>query len=119
MAYSAYVIKAESRKLLLKCFPPKFPESIAHHITYCFPDKIEPPQVDSVKVVGYASNQRLECVVVEVNGSLDRPRGGIFHITLSLDRNQGAKPVQSNRLLKKGWQNIEPFELFVEACLLS
>lgn len=119
MAYSAYVIKEKSRKALLVRFPPKFSESIAHHVTYCFPDKEPPPKIDKVRVVGYAENQRLECVVVEVNGSIKRPKGGLFHITLSLDRALGAKPVQSNHLLKKEWHAIEPFELSVEARLIQ
>ena len=119
MAYSAYVIKEKSRKALLVRFPPKFSESIAHHVTYCFPDKEPPPKVDKVRVVGYAENQRLECAVVEVNGSTNRPKGGVFHITLSLDRTLGAKPVQSNHLLKKGWHDIKPFDLLVEAHLIQ
>ena len=115
MPYSAYVIKEESRKLLLEHFPPKFSESIAHHVTYRFPDKTTPPKVDTVEVVGYAHDHKLECAVVEVDGTLDRPQGGYFHITLSLERSLGAKPVQSNHLLKGGWQKVKPFKLAVEA----
>jgi hypothetical protein len=119
MSYSAYLIKEESRKVLLERFPPKFSESIAHHVTYCFPDKVAPPMIEKVKVIGYAENHRLECAVVEVNGGIERPQGGIFHITLSLDRSLGAKPVHSNKVLKKGWQSVEPLELNVEAKLLG
>ena len=119
MGYSAYVIEDQSRLQLLEYFPPKFSDIIAHHVTFCFPDQEPPPKCNEVTVVGYALSQKLECVVVEVNGSVERPSGGFFHVTLSLDRSAGAKPVHSNRLLKRGWETVGRFTLRVRATLIE
>ena len=119
MPYSAYVLTQEGRAQLLSRCPPKHPEVIAHHVTYSFPDKAPPPSVQEARVVGYAGDERLECVVVELDGARDRPSGGTFHVTLSLNRALGAKPVHSNKLLKKGWAPLEePFVVEVSPELL-
>ena len=107
MPYSAYVIDEVSRKRILDVFSPKFPETIAHHVTYRFPDQEPPPVVELYEVVGYASNHRLECLIVSLDGLLERPEGGIYHITLSIDREQGAKPVQSNQVIQSGWTLLD------------
>ena len=122
MPYSAYVISSESRALIIKRHPALFPEQIAHHITHQFPDQKRPPPVEEVKVVGYAKDISfgLECLVVSIDGNSERPSGGIYHITLSLDRSLGAKPVLSNRLLESGWERLEsPYRIEVEPTLLS
>lgn len=119
MPYSAYVLTPEAHTLLLTRCPPLHPEVVAHHVTYVFPDQAPPPPAQVVKVIGRASNHKVECVVVEVSGTYERPNGGIFHITLSLDRAQGAKPVHSNQLLKTGWDPIEHFTLSVIPTLVQ
>lgn len=119
MSYSAYVLSSVSRALILERLSPRFPEVIAHHITYRFPDKELPPPVETIEVIGYAGDERVECLVVQVDGQTDRPHGGTFHITLSLDREQGAKPVHSNHLLKAGWSPIDPFHLEVSPELIQ
>ena len=120
MSYSAYVLSEAGRASLLKAFSPKHPEVIAHHVTYAFPDTSPPPELSAVRVVGHASNDKIECVVVEVDGRVERPKGGLFHITLSLNRALGAKPVHSNNLIKEGWTALkEPFELEVRAELVT
>jgi len=119
MPYSAYVLTESARATLIERRPPLHPEVVAHHVTYQFPDQEPPPPISSVRVVGYAGDHRIECVVVELEGSTTRPAGGVFHITLSLDRAQGAKPVHSNRLLKKTWEPLEPFELEVTPTLVQ
>lgn len=110
--YLAYNLTEKAQALLLVKFPPKFKKVIAHHITYAFgvsEDAPLPPKA-SVKVVGYASNENIECVVVEVGGTSKRADGSTYHITLS--HNEKAKPVQSNDLLKeKGYEPVEAFEI--------
>ena len=109
MSYSAYVLSQESREALLNTFKPTFAEAIAHHVTYAFPDDSPPPPIDEALIIGHSVNHRIECVVVRIDGVCDRPRGGIYHITLSLDRAQGAKPKHSNQLLKRqNWSPVEP-----------
>lgn len=113
MAYSGWELDEDSRNKLLKVFVPKFSDVIAHHITLKFPVKSnaeDPPAVDAT-VVGYASDDGLECLVVSIDGSTERPDGKVFHITWSLEREDDRTPSQSNALLKDGWENVEPIKI--------
>lgn len=104
-----YVISHIDRTRLAQQFPPKFPEFIGHHITYMmgWPMNDPAPEFNDIKVVGYACDDTgIEALVVEMNGSIERPDGKIFHITWSLDREAGFKPVNSNDLLARGWDRI-------------
>ena len=93
-------------------FRPLFPKVIAHHVTYAYPDDKMPPAIASAHIVGYSSNEKIECFVVSIDGSIDRPSGGIFHLTYSLDPEQKATPKQSNDLLHEGWELLEaPFKI--------
>lgn len=108
-SFKIFEISDSSRALLAQSFPPKFPEFIGHHITYGMRKKGDDslPQADTFKVVGYGIDpQGLEALVVEVDGTINRPDGKIFHITWSLDRGAGFKPVNSNDLLQGNWKKI-------------
>jgi hypothetical protein len=115
MGYVAIVISEGSREKLLQLVKPAFPDVIAHHVTVEF--GIPKPDTGlgdstTVRVVGYVVEEGLEAVVVEVNGRLDRPDGKTYHITLSLDREKGKKPVDSNALIERdGFERIIPFTL--------
>lgn len=116
MAYSAFEITSEDRVKLARVFPPKFSDFIGHHCTFKFPANPDDPNdlpmdSDVLCVVGYASDDSLECLVVEVNGSVRRPKGGTYHITWSLDRNAGRKPVDSNEVLRGGFTSIRPINI--------
>lgn len=120
MSYSAYLLTEKSRAQVLEIFQPRFSEVEAHHVTVRFPDQAPPPPASSARVVGVARGEVIECLVVEINGSCKRPDGRTYHITLSLDREAGAKPVHSNDLLaRQGWELTPPLEVEVEARLLK
>jgi len=108
--YQAFELSEESRNHLAGIFPPKFPEFIGHHITYAFgvmsTDPL--PEASNLQVVGYACDSKgIEALIVSVDGSTDRPDGKTFHITWSLDRSAGFKPVNSNDLIaNNGWNRI-------------
>jgi hypothetical protein len=107
--YQAFELDSASRSRLAQEFPPKFPEFIGHHITYKFGVSSEEPlpEAHSFKVVGYGCNPAgIEALVVEVDGTTERPDGGIFHCTWSLDRDAGFKPVKSNDLLAAGYERL-------------
>jgi len=112
--YSAFNLTKDSKAFLLEKFCPSFSKVIAHHVTYKFnvSDNDPLPKETVVKVVGYAKNSFIECVVVEVNGDSERPDGKIYHITIS--HKEGHKPVESNDLLTKGYTKIDSFDLGVE-----
>ncbi len=111
-AYSAFLLDDKSRNELMKVFPPKYPDVIAHHVTLQFgipADSKIPDMPNDIQVVGYADNgESLEALVVSVNGSVKRPDGKVFHITWSLDKSKGIKPVHSNNLITEmGWKEID------------
>jgi hypothetical protein len=120
MTYSAYLLTEASRAEVLSTFPPRFSEVIAHHVTVRFPSTDLPPPLTSARVVGVSRDERIECLVVEIDGNKARPDGGTFHLTLSLDRAAGAKPVHSNEVIQRcGWEPVSPLELRVEPRLLG
>ena len=66
------------------------------------------------KVVGRADDgESLECLVVELDGTTDRPDGSTYHITWSLGPGRRAR--ESNDVLRdRGWDPIDapiPVEL--------
>jgi hypothetical protein len=96
------------RVRLIKRFPPKYENVIADHVTLrsgATPQTMVPPYVDA-RIVGRADDgQSLECLVVELDGTTDRPDGSTYHITWSLG--PGRRAVESNDVLReRGWQNI-------------
>jgi len=120
--YSAFILDNNSRNRLKKLFPPKFPEFVGHHITHQFGVKRgseAPESPKSVDVIGYASEDGLEALVVSINGNHIRPDGKIYHITWSLDRSKGKKPIHSNELLKNGWEKVGPISIKVSPKILA
>lgn len=112
-AYTAYELSDESKKELKNRFPPKYPDFIGHHITVEFgvpyDTNLIPLKPKEVKVVGYKEDLKgLEALVVSVDGKTKRKDGGVYHITWSLDKSKGFKPVDSNKLLKNEYTKIEP-----------
>ena len=73
------------------------------------------PEEDEAKVVGRADDgESLECLVVKVDGTTDRPDGSTYHITWSLGPNRKAR--ESNDVLReRGWSTIDrPIDLRLE-----
>lgn len=121
MARSGTVIgwklTAADREDLLGRFPPRYSRTIADHVTLATgagPDTPLPGR-PSARVVGRADDgDSLECLVVELDGTTDRPDGSTFHITWSLG--PGRKARESNDLLKdRGWDPIaDPVRIALE-----
>jgi hypothetical protein len=104
------------RDSLLESFPPTYERVIADHVTLqagASEDTPLPREVGA-QVVGRANDgSSLECLVVEIEGTTDRPDGSTYHITWSLGPGRMAK--ESNDVLReRGWQRIDrpiPIEL--------
>jgi hypothetical protein len=71
---------------------------VAHHVTFQYPDNKKPPDTDDIYVIGRCSDDVAECLVIRINGETQRPGGGTFHITWSLQNR--IRPVHSNHVLK-------------------
>jgi len=97
------------RELLLRRFPPKYEKVVADHVTLrvgATPATPLPPKPQA-RVVGRADDgSSLECLVVELDGTTDRPDGSTYHITWSLGAHRKAR--ESNDLLREqGWDYVE------------
>lgn len=120
--YTAYQLTERSRKKLFLLFPPKYPEFIGHHITVNFgvsADAELPKQTTLVEIVGYIDNgDGVEGFLVEIDGTSDRPSGGKFHITWSIDRSKGYKPVNTNDYISSA-TTIHPIRIDVVPAILK
>ncbi len=122
MGYIAFVPDERSRALLLQSFPPKHPDVVCHHTTLEFgvpKDRLQ-EVVDAmdgalVEVIGSVADHKAEALIVQINGCTDRIDLGTFHITHSLDRSKGAKPVYSNTLVSNGldWDLLDGYIFIV------
>jgi hypothetical protein len=121
--YLAYNLTPNSRRDVLHHFSPKYPEVVCDHVTVKFPAKSNeelPPPAKEAHVVGYEdSGDGLEALVVQINGKTKRSDGKLFHITLSLDRSKGKKPVHSNDLVNKSFKHVTPFCIHLEPAFLQ
>lgn len=115
MAYTAYILTPESRAMILERFPPRFGDVVCHHVTERFGvpgNRKLMPLTAEIIIVGHASDDSLEALIVSVNGVTARPDGMVYHITLSLDRSKGRKPADSNRLIASaGWRSVPPLAI--------
>jgi hypothetical protein len=106
------------RDLLLQRFPPRFENVVANHVTLvagATPDTPLPREVENAKVIGRADDDAgVECLVVEIDGTTDRPDGSTYHITWSLGPGRRAR--ESNDVLRdKGWDYIDaPIPVMLE-----
>ena len=97
------------RELLLRRFPPRYANVVADHVTLrvgATPDTPVPDKPDRSQVVGRADDgESLECLVVELDGTTERPDGSTYHITWSLG--PGRKARESNDVLRdRGWEYL-------------
>jgi hypothetical protein len=96
------------RAQLLQRFEPKYENVVADHVTLrTGATPATPlPRRPEARIVGRADDGRsLECLVVELDGTTDRPDGSTYHITWSLGPGREAR--ESNDVLREmGWQRL-------------
>jgi hypothetical protein len=107
-----WLLDAADREALLGRFPPLYPDVIAHHVTLQadVSAKTRGPAEAAAEIVGEADDRRgVQALVVRLGGTTRRPDGGTYHITWSLDRSRGRKPVHSNDVIgRHGWTACTP-----------
>jgi hypothetical protein len=96
---------AEQRAELLLMFSPRYPETVADHVTLkskAASDAALPDERDC-EIVGRADDGKgVEAMVVRIHGTTDRPDGSTYHITWSLADGRRAK--ESNDVIAAlGW----------------
>ena len=105
---TGWKLPPDDRTRLLAQFPPRYANVIADHVTLrvgATPDNPLPHKPDA-RIVGRADDGKsLECLVVDLDGTTDRPDGSTYHITWSLGPGRRAR--ESNDVLRDlGWQPI-------------
>ena len=100
---------SDERSALLDRFPPKYENVVADHVTLrvgATPETPLPREVEAEIVGRTDDGDSLECLVVSIDGTPDRPDGSTYHITWSLGPGRSAR--ESNDVLReRGWQPIE------------
>ena len=102
-------LPADERSRLLERFTPRYDNVVADHVTLRTGANSATPlpqQVDA-RIVGQADDgDSLECLVVELDGTTDRPDGSTYHITWSLGPGRRAR--ESNDVLRElGWTALD------------
>ncbi len=99
MAYVGWELEHKDRDALLGMVVPLYPDVIAHHVTLHMGEGELPTETEG-HVVGYVDDgEGVQALVVSIGGTTARPDGGTYHITWSIDRGAGRKPVDSNKVL--------------------
>ncbi len=105
---TGWKLPTDERSMLLDRFPPKYENVIADHVTLRVGASPQTPlpRRPEARVVGRADDGiSLECLVVELDGTTERPDGSTYHITWSLG--PGRKPRESNDVLRdQGWEHL-------------
>lgn len=116
-------LNGAEREALLKRFAPEWPDILADHITLATdasPDTPLPVETQGDIVGGINDGEGLQTMVVSIAGTTDRPDGGTYHITWSLDEARGRQAIQSNEVIANlGWAPLDdpvPITL-IPACL--
>lgn len=110
MSYLAFVLDGKSRTHLLNLFPPSFPDVICHHVTILMGHKDD--LAEALKVYQEYTNPTFEAYAfgksdedfvegfcVMFNGMTFKQDFTLYHITHSIDRSKGAKPVTCKLVL--------------------
>ena len=96
------------REQLLRRFPPRYPDTIADHVTLetGAENKPLPPEVTAEIVGRTDDHEGVEAMVVTIDGTTDRPDGSTYHVTWSLGPGRRAK--ESNDVLReRGWEELD------------
>jgi hypothetical protein len=114
---TGWKLPSDDRERLLQRFPPKYENVIADHVTLRVGASAATPlprKPDAARIVGYADDGKsLECLVVEMDGTTDRPDGSTYHITWSLGPGRRAR--ESNDVLRdRGWEPTDRVDIELE-----
>lgn len=106
--YVGWKLPEEERAMLLEIVPPLFQDVIAHHITLRIGvrEDFALPTATQAMVVGVVHDDRVQALVVEIDGTTERGDGTRYHITWSIDRSLGAKPADSKKLVSAGFDRL-------------
>lgn len=113
-SYLAFKLAPASKQEILGTFTPRYSRVICDHVTLEYNNPTEELKQEftraSLEIIGYQFGPGVDCLAVKVNGSLFRPDGERFHLTLSVKGSH--KPVESIDLLRRqGYNETIPFSI--------
>ena len=111
MGAIGWKLDADQRRRLIERFPPHWPEVVADHVTLAAdtPSDAPLPEEATAEIIGHGDDGNgVEAMVVRIGDSSDRPDGGTYHITWSLDRKRGRRAAESNDVHARGWTPVDP-----------
>ena len=99
------------RLRLLARFPPAYANIVADHVTFSGPKGATMPTIRYARVIGRTDDGNgVQALVVELNGTTNRPDGSTYHMTWSLG--PGRKAQESNDVIRaRGWQAVDPIPI--------
>ena len=114
---TGWKLAPDERQQLIRRFPPRYENVVADHVTLRTgaTPSTPLPRKPNAAIVGRADDgSSLECLVVEMDGTTDRPDGSTYHITWSLGPSRKAR--ESNDVLReKGWNLLPaPIDISLE-----
>ena len=108
---TGWKLDADDRSRLIERFRPLFPDVVADHVTLRTGTSASTPlpRETNGDVVGEIDDGAgVQALVVRIGGTTDRSDGSTYHITWSLDRARGRRPVESNDVIARlGWRPLE------------
>jgi hypothetical protein len=107
---NGWLLDPKTREMLLARYPPTYPNVVAHHVTLSsgIASDAGIPEYTRGKIIGRVDDGNgVEAMIVEIGGTTDRPGGGTYHITWSLDRAANREARESNDAIARlGWQPV-------------
>ena len=107
---TGWKLPAAERARLLDRFMPRFDDVVADHVTLdAKAGRDTPlPRETAGEVIGEVDDGAgVQALVVRIGGTTDRPGGGAYHITWSIDRASGRRAEESNEVIARlGWRPL-------------
>jgi len=102
-----WLVDEHQRVELLQQFRPLYACTVAHHVTLKTTTTDPLPEPAIGEIVGIADDgQGVQALVVSIGGTTDRPGGGTYHVTWSLEEGRAAR--ESNDVIaQRGWTPVE------------
>ncbi len=83
MGFSGWMLTNDQRSNVIEQYAPRFATVRASHVTWMLTQNKVIPQNADIVIIGHAANDRIEALLVSVNGQTLREDGQHYHITLS------------------------------------